>query len=328
MTDTFNWGIIGPGKIARKFAEDLATLPGARLHAVASRSIERARDFATAFGADHYYADYHELVECPDLHAVYIATPHSSHAENTMLCLNAKIPVLCEKPFAMNAAEVQQMIHAARENDTFLMEALWTRFLPTTLQMLEWIDEGVIGPVISVKADFGFKADYQPEGRLYNPELGGGSLLDVGIYPVFLALLLLGKPKGMLAHAVFSDTGVDEETAIILKYGGGRIAQLHSSIRLMSKTEAFVYGTKGVIHLHPRWHEPTSISLLLPGERPQHMNFDIPYRGYAYETEEVMRCVREGRRESELMPLSFSLDLIQLLDRIRSEIGLRYPGES
>lgn len=327
MSDTFNWGIIGPGKIARKFAEDIQALQGARIHAVASRSTERARNFAADFGATYHYGTYEELVSCPDLHAVYIATPHSSHAENTILCLEAHLPVLCEKPFAMNTAEVQQMINAAKEHDTFLMEALWTRFLPTMQQALSWIEEGVIGEVISVKADFGFRADYDPDGRLYNPELGGGSLLDVGIYPAFLALLLLGKPDDILAHAVFSETGVDEETAIILQYNDGRLAQLHSSIRLMSKTEAFVYGTKGVIHLHPRWHEPTSMSLLLPGERPRHQTLDIPYRGYAYEAEEVMRCVSEGRRQSDILPLSFSLDLIRLLDDIRSVIGLRYPGE-
>lgn len=327
MADTFNWGIIGPGKIARKFASDLQTIKNARVHAVASRSMQRARTFADEYQADYVYDSYEGMLTCPDLHAVYVATRHPEHAAASLLCLERGIPVLCEKPFAMNAGQVQEMVDAARRTDTFLMEAIWTRFIPTTLKSLQLIEEGIIGEVLSMKADFGFRAEKNLEGRLYNRVLGGGSLLDIGIYPAFLSMLLFGPPQDIQAHGVIGPTGVDEEMAAILHYDGGRMAQLHSTIRADTKTEAFIYGSKGVIHIHSRWHEPTSMSLLLPGERPKDFFFDYPCIGYAYEAEEVMACVRAGKKESELLPLSFSQGLIDLLDAIRHQIGLTYDAD-
>ncbi|PHN06410.1 Gfo/Idh/MocA family protein [Flavilitoribacter nigricans] len=328
MSETFNWGIIGAGRIARKFASDLKTIKNARLSAVASRDQGRAQTFADEYSAPYAYGTYEEILDCPELDAVYIATRHPGHAAASILCLDKGIPVLCEKPFAMNTGEVEQMIAAARRSNTFLMEAIWTRFLPTTRQALKWIAEGKIGEVQSVKADFGFKAERNLEGRLYNKELGGGSLLDIGIYPTFLSLLLLGKPQEILAHGVIGPTGIDEEMAAIFTYEGGKMAQIHSTIRADTKTEAFIYGSEGVIHIHSRWHEPTSMSLLLPGERPQDVFFDYPCIGYAYEAEEVMSCLAEGKKESEALPLSFSLDLIQLLDSMREKIGLTYRADS
>ncbi|MCB0556904.1 MAG: Gfo/Idh/MocA family oxidoreductase [Phaeodactylibacter sp.] len=328
MTKTYNWGIIGPGKIAHKFAQGIDKLPDARLHAVASRSEERARAFARQYGAPHFYGNYEDILSCPDLDAVYIATPHTSHHENTLMCLRVGIPVLCEKPFAMNARQVQEMIATAREHNTFLMEALWTRFLPTTLKTLELISNGAIGQVLSVKADFGFKADFDPQGRLFNPALGGGSLLDIGIYPVFLALLILGKPDTLKALARIGSTGVDEECGILFQYENGCMAHLHSTILARTKTEAFIYGELGAIHLHTRWHEPTSMSLVHNDGRPEDFRFDWKTNGYAYEAQEVMRCLEQGLKESPILPLSFSLDLMELLDAIRREIGLTYPGES
>lgn len=323
MADTFKWGIIGAGRIAGKFASDLKTLRFAGLHAVASRSQERAQAFADEFGATHAFGTYEEILES-GVEAIYVATRHPAHAEVSMMCLEKGIPVLCEKPFAMNRREVEDMIAAARRTDTFLMEAIWTRFIPTTLKTLELIQSGKIGEVVSVKADFGFKAKRDLSGRLYNKELGGGSLLDIGIYPAFLSLLLLGYPKEILAHGVIGETGVDEEMAAILTYDAGKMAQLHSTIRADSKTEALIYGTEGVIHIHSRWHEPTSMSLLMPGERPQDFFFEYPCIGYAYEAEEVMTCLAAGKKESDALPLSFSLDLITLLDSIREKIGLSY----
>lgn len=327
MPKTFNWGIIGAGRIARKFANDLKTIKNTQLHAIASRSQERAQTFADEFEAPFAYGSYEELLDCPGLNAIYVATRHTGHAAASLLCLEKGIPVLCEKPFAMNTREVQQMIDMARRTDTFLMEAIWTRFLPTTLKALEWIAEGRIGEVDSVKADFGFRAEKNLEGRLFNKLLGGGSLLDIGIYPVFLSLLILGKPKEIIAHGVIGDTGVDEEMAAILKYDQGKMALLHSNIRADTKTEAFIYGSKGVIHIHSRWHEPTSMSLLLPGERPEDFSFDYSCIGYAYEAEEVMACLSAGKKESDALPLSFSLELIQLLDAIRQKIGLQYNSD-
>jgi len=266
------------------------------------------------------------LVKTPGLDVVYIATPHSQHRENAILCLSHGIAVLCEKPMAINAREVEEMVAAARRHDTFLMEALWTRFLPTTRQALELIENGTIGEVLSVKADFGFKAPFDPRSRLFSPELGGGSRLDIGIYPVFLALLMLGKPAVLRALARIGETGVDEECGVLLQYPDGRMAHLHSTILARTKTEAFIYGDKGVIHMHTRWHEPTTMSLLLEDERPQDLRFDFRGKGYSYEAEEVMRCLEQGWKESPLLPLDFSVDLIHLLDAIRRETGIIYPA--
>jgi len=323
---SFNWGIIGPGKIAHGFAKDLALVKNAKLHAVASRSIDRARSFAEAYGAQHSFGDYQSIVECPDLDAIYIATPHTSHAEYAIFCLNHKIPVLCEKPLAMNRQQVQSMIEAAKSNNTFLMEALWTRFLPTTLQVIEMVNNGAIGKVEGVKADFGFRTTYNPDGRLFNPELGGGSLLDVGIYPIFLSYLLLGKPETIQAMVRKAPTGVDEDCAMLFQYTGGAIAQLHSSLISNTKTEGFIYGQKGTIHMHARWHESSSFSLLIKGERPEDARFDFSGKGYTYEIEEVIRSVQDGKTESALWTLQNSLELMEILDAVRGKIGVIYAG--
>jgi len=326
MAKTYNWGIIGLGKIAHKFAKDLQVLPNARIHAVASRSRERAEAFAQQYGAEHRYDSYEDIVNCPDLDVIYVATPHVSHYQNTVYCLRHGIPVLCEKPFAMNTREVEEMLAVARENNVFLMEAMWTRFMPTIEKSLELIDSGRIGEVLSVKADFGFRGDFNPKGRLYDQALGGGSLLDIGIYPVFLALLLLGRPAVIRAAAHLGDTGVDEEIGVLLQYPDGRLAHLHSSILARTKTEAFIYGSTGTIHIHTRWHEPSSMTLLREGERPEEFRFDYKGKGYYLEAQHVMDCLSRNLKESELLPLDFSLELIRLLDAIRHEAGIRYPG--
>ncbi len=327
MPKIYNWGIIGPGRIAHKFAQDLNLIPNARLHAVASRSLDRAEAFAKQYEATYAYGSYEELVQCPDLDVVYVASPHTGHCEHTLLCLEQGISVLCEKPFALNRHEVQKMVNAAQENKVFLMEAIWTRFLPATVKALALIEEGVIGEVLSVKADFGFKANFDPQGRLFNPQLGGGALLDIGIYPCFLASLLFGAPERIKAMANLGKTGVDEEIGILLQYPEGKMAHLHASLIATTKSEAFIYGEKGTIHLHTRWHETTSMSLLLNGERPQDFHFDLGSKGYLFEAQEVIHCLESGKTESDLLPLAFSQQLIKLLDDIRSEIGLIYPGD-
>ncbi|MCB0563445.1 MAG: Gfo/Idh/MocA family oxidoreductase [Phaeodactylibacter sp.] len=328
MAKTYNWGIIGPGKIAHKFAQDLDKLPNARLHAVASRSEERARAFALQYGAPNAYGSYEEITACPDLDVVYIATPHPGHRDNTIMCLNAGLPVLCEKAFAMNSRQVQEMVDAARANDTFLMEALWTRFTPSTTKALELIGHGMIGDVLSVKADFGFLPAFDPNSRLFDPALGGGSLLDIGIYPVFLALLILGKPTEIKAAAYIGSTGVDEELGMLFQYESGQMAHLHSTLRAFTKTEAYIYGERGAIHLHTRWHEPTTLSLILEDRRPQDYRFDYHTNGYSYEAEEVMHCLEHGLKESPLLPLSFSQDLMAVLDGVRRKIGLEYREDA
>ena len=325
MNEPFNWGILGLGKIARKFAEDLRLIPGARLHAVASRSKKRAKAFAKEFEASFYYGSYEELVRTPELHAVYIATEHPYHCENTLLCLEHKLPVLCEKPFAMNRYEVRRMVETARREQTLLMEALWTRFLPSFRKTLKLIKKGAIGEVISVKADFGFKAPVDPERRLYNHALGGGALLDIGIYPVFLALLVLGKPRQMKALARIGPTGVDEEIGITFRYGSGKMAHLHASFLATTRCEAYIYGTEGSITIHPRWHHSEAVTLERY-DHPEPKEYSLPLEGigYRYEAEHFMECLERDWIDSPLMPHSFSLQLMEVLDAIREEAGVRY----
>lgn len=327
MAKVYNWGIIGLGKIAQKFAQDLKGMQSARLHAVASRSLHKAKAFAIQHGAIYSFGSYEEMVNCPDLDVVYIATPHAFHCENTIMCLNHKLPVLCEKPLAMNAAEVRRMIAAAKNNNTFLMEALWTRFLPSIEKALAIIAKGMIGEVRSLKADFGFKATFDPEGRLFNQKLGGGSLLDVGIYPVFLSLLIFGRPIQVKAMASIGPTNVDESCGIILKYTNNKIAILDSTIVAKTATEAWIYGEKGNIRINGRWHEPTSITLMMDGEEPKDIFFDFSTFGYSYEAEEVMNCLLKKKLSSPKLNHHFSLDLIELLDEIRMEAGIYYPHD-
>ncbi len=325
MSKVFNWGIIGPGRIAHKFANDLGVLPNAKLHAVASRSLDKALEFANKYSAVHAYGSYREIISCPDLDAIYIATPHPWHCENTLMCLEHNIPVLCEKPMGMNAKEVRQMIGLAKFQNTFLMEALWTRFLPTTKKVLELIAEGAIGEVNTVKADFGFKATFDAKHRLFNQSLGGGSLLDVGIYPVFLACLILGKPNSISAEASIGKSNVDENCGIVLKFDNQKLALLHASIVSNTKCEARIYGDKGVIQINSRWHEPTSITWYPEEGEPQDFFFEFDSFGYKHEIIEVQNCLASNKIESEDLSFDFSIDLAEVMDNIRIQAGIFYP---
>lgn len=327
MQKTFHWGIMGPGRIAHQFAQDLRHVPRAKLSAVVSRSRERARAFADTYAAPHAFDDYADFLECPDLDIVYIATPHTQHADLAIRCLEAGKAVLCEKPWAINLAEAERMISTAQAGGNFLMEAIWTRFLPSTQKILELIGEGALGDLLSVKADFGFATPYQPEGRLFKPELGGGALLDIGLYPVFLSLLLFGPPRDMHAMATLAPTGTDVETGMLFRYPGGQQAHLHCSLRARTKTEAFIYGTEATIHWHPQWHAPSSFSLLRPGRGPENFFFDSPSNGYHYEAVHVQECLAKGLKESPELPLEFSRQLTETLDAVRAKAGIHYEGE-
>ena len=328
MKQHFNWGIIGPGKIAHKFAQDLEQVSGAKIYAIAGRNQERAQRFADVYQAPHAFDDVSQLLALPDLDVVYIATPHTQHHQYTIQCLEASKAVLCEKPWAINSREAEDVAALAREKQVFLMEAVWTRFLPTTQKILSLIAEGTIGTVESIQADFGFRVlEPDPESRLFNPALGGGSLLDIGLYPVFLAQLLLGTPEQIHAHARLSETGVDTEMNILLDYGPGQVANLHSTFGAHTKTEAFIHGSKGSIHWHTRWHEPTHFSVLLPEQGPENYFFDYQTHGYSYEAERVQECLAQGLLECPELPLDFSLKMTKLLDDIRQKAGVQYPQD-
>lgn len=317
----YHWGILGLGRIAHKFASDLSLLPNAVLYAAGSRDMARAASFAQQHRIPHYFDCYEAFAACEGLDIAYIATPHSGHIDAALLCLERGIPVLCEKPLALNRQEAQRMADAARANQTFLMEAIWTRFMPVTLQLMAWLEQGLIGEVKAVKADFGFHSPYDPASRLFNPDLGGGALLDIGIYPVFLALLVLGVPDKIQAATSFGPSGVDEDTGIIFSYDSGAMAHLHANIRYQTPVEAVIYGELGQIYLHSRWHHAPRISLKLNQGQITEQSFEYPGSGYQFEATEVMRCLDKGLTESPLLPMSFSLTLMDLLDQVRGAMS-------
>jgi predicted dehydrogenase len=324
---TYNWAILGCGKIARKFAADLKLLPNAKLYAAASRDWQNAQDFAADFGFEKAFGSYDELVNDPAVDVVYIATPHSHHHEHTLLCLKNKKAVLCEKAFAINKAEVQEMIDCAKENNTFLMEAFWTMFQPSFLKALEILQSGELGKLTTVRSDFAFNAPYLEDKRLYNVQLGGGSLLDIGLYPVFAALTALGKPQQIKSFAHFCPTGAEESISMIFKYEGGEMANLTSSFAGQSPTQTEYWCQNGYMILNPRWFTPTKITLVKNGHEPELIN--PPHTGgfgYQYEAAHVMECLDNGWIESNKMSWQMSLDLMETLDSIRVDAGIFFPG--
>ena len=324
-----NWAILGLGKIAKKFATDLQTIPTANLYAVGSRTTKKAKAFAKEFGATKAYGSYEALVADTAIEAIYIATPHVFHCENTLMALDKGIAVLCEKPLAVNSQEVAAMIAKAKATNTFLMEALWTLFLPHIQQTKKLIAQGIIGDLVSVKADFGFKAHFDPTSRLFDPALGGGVLLDIGIYPLLLAQSLLGLPEKITAVARLSSTKVDEEIGITLQYAGGQMAHLHASLLGRTPTEAHIYGTKGFIHIPTQFHKPVDRITVVEYEGLKKTQYLMPQHaiGYKYEAEAVMACLDRGEKESELVSLQFSADLMRTMDAIRKEVGVVYPAD-
>jgi len=320
---TYNWAVLGCGKIANKMAHDLKLLPNARLYAAASRDYNRAQEFANQWGFETAYGSYEDMVADPKVDIVYIATPHSHHFEHALLCLNHKKAVLCEKAFALNAREVQQMTDAARANNTFLMEAFWTMFQPSFKQAQQILHSGELGKIKMVRSDFGFNAPYIEDRRLYNVALGGGSLLDIGIYPVFAALTSLGIPQTIKTFADFSPTGSEESISMIFNYAGGEMASLTSSLASYSPTQTEYWCERGYLILNPRWYAPTNITIFREGAEAETLPKEhFEGWGYQYEAAHVMECMDEGKIESPLMSWQMSLDLMQVLDRIRIDAGI------
>ena len=326
---TYNWAILGLGNIARKFAQDLALVPQARLHAVASRSLAKAQAFAAEFGVPHAVGSYADLLAVPGLDVVYIATPHSEHHAHALLCLRAGLPVLCEKAFTRNAREAQELLDVARARPAFLMEAFWTRFFPAIIQALDLVRAGAIGEVKHLVADFGFAAPppYPPETRLFSPALAGGSLLDIGVYPLFISQLFLGAPAAVRAVATPTGTGVDLSCAMALAYASGATATLFSTLAATTDNHCVLYGTGGQLQLTGRFHAPSGLRVRVPGQPDQVIDCLKPGYGYHYEAAHVQQCLAQGLTESPLLPLAFSRQMMQRRDAVRQQIGLRYPGE-
>ncbi len=318
-----NWGILGCGKIAGKFAQDLRFVNNATLHAVASRSIEKSRAFGKVHNAYNCYDSYESLCTDPAIDVIYIATPHTFHFEHTMLCLNHSKAVLCEKPFAMNANQVAQMIALAKEKNVFLMEAMWTYFLPHYQYVLELIQSKELGEITNLKVDFGYDFKFDPTSRIFNKKLGGGSLLDIGIYPLFTALSMLGIPDKIKAEAQMTITKVDESCTVSLSYDNGVKAELFSTIVARMTTEAVIEFDKGTVIIDEQFHKPSSVSIKT-NESTKQVKFDVNTHGYNFEAAHVQEMLLKGNTESTIMTFDKSSALIGLLDDVRLQIGLEY----
>jgi predicted dehydrogenase len=328
-SEPIRWGIIGTGGIAAAFAADLQLLPGHRLAAVGSREGSRADAFAARFGIPHGHAGYDALVADPDVDVVYVATPHPAHAADALLALAAGKPVLCEKPFAMNATEAAAVVAAARERGLFCMEAMWTRFLPHMRRIRELLDAELLGDIRTVIADHGQRfLPPDPASRLYAPELGGGALLDLGIYPVSFASSVLGAPTRVTAVSDATVTGVDAQTSIVLQDDAGRHAVLTTTLGARTPTTASITGTLGRIEIDPVWYQPTSFRLHTLSGSVQHFAEPRIGHGLRYQAAEVGRCLRDGELESPIMALDETVQIMRTMDTVRAQIGLRYPGET
>lgn len=317
------WGVLGLGKIAGKFCTDLKHVKDAELYAVASRDHQKAKEFAIAHNATMAYGSYQQMLEDKEVDVVYIATPHVFHYQHTKLSLSYKKAVLCEKPFAINKGQVQEMIAMAKKENVFLMEAMWTQFLPHFEALLEIVASKKYGKILDLKADFGFSAEFDEHNRLFKKALGGGSLLDIGIYPVFLALSLLGVPQKISAKASIGRTGIDEDCDIYLEYPEKVKARLHSSVINKTPTTAEIEFESAKIIVNTRFHEPSSLKIITDGKEIIR-EFEVLTNGYNFEAAHVQEMLNQGRIESDEMSFEKSLLLIDLLDKVRAEIKLEY----
>jgi predicted dehydrogenase len=325
------WGILGAGNIARKFAADLALVQNAKLVAVGSRSEEKATLFAEEFPVAHIHRSYELLATNSDVDVIYIATPHSHHYANTMLCLENGKAVLCEKAFAVNYRQAKEMVDTANRKRLFLMEALWTKFLPHYIKMMEIVDSGTLGEISSVLINFGFRPRVPTPARMYDPALAGGTILDIGVYNVFLAMSVLGVPNEIEASMTPAGTGVDDQCSVLFKYKDGAMAQLFSSFLAHLPTEADISGSKGRLRLTNRFYGPESDLEFYPEriDSRQPINFEKPGKGfgYQYEARHVCNCIEEGLTESPVMTHDNTLQLMLVLDEIRRKAGIRYDAD-
>ena len=325
--EAIRWGIVGSGWIAREFAKALALVPDATLMAIGSRTQDRAEAFGEEFDIPLRFGSYQDLVECPDIDVVYIATPHTSHLADASQALRAGKPVLCEKPLTVNVREAQALVALAREQGLFFMEAMWTRFVPAVLKLREWMAAGVIGEPRFLSANIGWNHPYDEQSRLFNPKLAGGALLDIGIYPVSLASMLLGTPSAISGVMHPASTGVDMQCSVSLVHPSGALANFVATLRADPPRDAVIAGSEGWIRIHPLLNEPETLSRGTGGTIEETIHLPHIGNGYAHEAIEVMACLRDGKLESDIMPLDESLTIMQTLDDIRAQWGLQYAAD-
>ncbi|MEO6505628.1 MAG: Gfo/Idh/MocA family oxidoreductase [Terrimesophilobacter sp.] len=327
MAGAFRWGILGTGAIAHLQTTDLIG-NGFTVAAVGSRRQQAAENFAAEFDIGTAHGSYEALVSDPGLDAIYVATPHPFHAANTILALNAGKHVLVEKPFALNAKQAREMVELAAHNHLVVLEAMWTRFLPHMLRIREIIAAGTLGEVRTLIADHNQLLPSDPASRLNAPELGGGALLDLGIYPVSFAVDLFGPPSSVHAIAAKTVTGVDRQTAMLFDYADGRQAVLHTALDTLGPNTAAIIGTAGRIEIDPVWYTATGFTVYDGlGHEIERFDSDIAGRGMQYQAEELERLAGLGDTAGTILPPEQSLRIMEVLDEIRDQIGLRYPGE-
>ena len=328
MDERIRWGILSTGAIAKSFVKGLAAVGDAEPVAVGSRTQAAADAFGDEFGISRRHASYEALANDPDVDVIYVATPHTFHKENSILCLKAGKAVLCEKPFTINRPEAAELVAVAREEGLFLMEAMWTRFLPIMIQVRKWLAEGEIGDVRMVAADFGFGSrPGSTKSRLYDPALGGGALMDVGIYSLsFASMVFRRAPSRVAGMAHIGDLKVDEQAGMMLGYDGGEMAMLYTSIQCSTSHWAHIMGTEGMIRIHPPYWRGTTATLVKGGEET---TVERPFDGNGYncQAEAVGRYLREGKLESDEIPLDESVAIMGTMDTIRDQIGLKFPME-
>jgi predicted dehydrogenase len=322
MTDApIRWGILGTGTIARVFTEDLLRMPGHSVVAVGSRALHTAEAFGARYGLERAHGSYEALADDHEVDVVYVATPHNGHHPAALRCLEGGRAVLVEKPFTTSAADADHLIAVAAERGLFAMEAMWTRFNPVITRLRTLVADGAIGEVTSVYADFSFAFAFDPVHRLWAPELAGGALLDVGVYPLSFASMLLGAPDTVQATAAPAPTGVDANTGILLGYASGAVALLHCGLMADSPQTATVTGTRGRIEVAAPFFRPEAMTVHRTGAEPETFTTEIDGQGYTYQAAEVARCLRAGALESPLMPLGETRDIVGTLDTIAALLG-------
>jgi predicted dehydrogenase len=325
MTDnTVRWGILGTGGIAASFAADLPLVPGAELAAVGSRTDAAAAAFASRFGIPRAHGSWAALAADPDVDVIYVATPHAFHLDAALTCLRGGKAVLCEKPMTLDLATSTQLVDEARARNLFLMEAMWMRCNPAIRRITELVAEGAIGEITAVHADFGLQGPFEATHRLRDPALGGGALLDLGVYPLNLAHLILGAPASVQSWAHLTPEGVDDNTGVLLGYDSGAVAVLTCSLIGETRNAATITGTLGRIDLPSGFFVPRSFTLNRVGTSPEELTFPFEGSGYQYEAAEVQRCLTSGLPESPLMPHATTLELMHQMDKIRTQINVTY----
>jgi predicted dehydrogenase len=324
--DKIRWGILSTGGIARVVTEAIQFLEDAEVVAVGSRTADSAERFGAKYNIPHRHASYEALAQDPDVDVIYIATPHNLHKDNALLSLGAGKAVLLEKPFTVNAAEAAEVIDFAHRKNLFLMEAMWSRFIPLMGKLREMLVAGVIGDIRMVHADCSIRIPFDPKSRMFDLNLAGGALLDSGIYPFSMASMILGKPSSVVSQAYIGESGADEQAAAVLQYPKGELAVLSTAIRTAGPQELLIRGSEGYIKIIG-WQRATKLTITRPGQVDEVIEMGIEGNGKNYQVAEVMRCMRAGLIESPIMPLKETLDIMATLDSVRAPWGLKYPGE-